>query len=140
MLPAGSDAEPDGLDARLARARRHDRVLLDCPAGVGRDAAVPLRAADRTLLVTTNREPTLRDAAKTAAMSRAVGTPVAGAVLSRTDEVPECVASLLNAPVVEPVAAVDRPLASESVRRRYARVLRPSERTDLRALADVAAV
>jgi len=124
VLPAAPGSDPDDLDARLARARRYDRVLLDCPAGAGRDAAVPLRAADRTVVVTTDDEASLRDAAKTAAMSRAVGTPVAAAVVTGRERSPGGVPSLLGAPAVEPVPTADRPLASRAVRRGHDRLLR----------------
>jgi septum site-determining protein MinD len=128
VLPAGPGTRPDDLRDRIAGTATYDRVLVDCPAGAGRDAAVPLRAADRTLLVTTPGRASLRDATKTAAMSRAVGTPVAGAVVTRSDRAPERVGSLLEAPVVEPVPAVEQPLRSRAVLRRYGRVLRRLEK------------
>lgn len=56
-------------------------TVLDAPAGAGRDAALPLRIADRALLVTTATPQALADAAKTAAMARALDCrPVAVAV------------------------------------------------------------
>ena len=61
------------------------QVLLDCPAGASPDAAAPLRAADRTVLVSTPRERSLRDAAKTAAMARELDAPPAAVVLVRSD-------------------------------------------------------
>jgi septum site-determining protein MinD len=60
-------------------------VLLDCPAGASPDAAAPLRAADRTVLISTPRERSLRDAAKTAAMARELDAPPVGVVLVRSD-------------------------------------------------------
>ncbi|MDS0281446.1 MinD/ParA family ATP-binding protein [Haloarcula onubensis] len=60
-------------------------VVLDCPAGASPDAAAPLRAADRTVLVSTPRERSLRDAAKTAAMARQLDAPPAAVVLVRSD-------------------------------------------------------
>ena len=59
-------------------------VLLDAPAGAGPDAVAPLRIADAAVVVTTATPACARDAAKTAAMARELGTPVAGAVVSRT--------------------------------------------------------
>lgn len=72
------------LFERLADAD-NDPVLLDCPAGASPDAAAPLRAADRTVLVSTPRERSLRDAAKTAAMARELDAPPAAVVLVRSD-------------------------------------------------------
>jgi len=60
-------------------------VLLDCPAGASADAAAPLRAADRTVLVSTPRERSLRDAAKTAAMARELDAPPVAVVLVRSE-------------------------------------------------------
>ena len=62
-----------------------DPVLLDCPAGASPDAAAPLRAADRTVLVSTPRERSLRDAAKTAAMARELDASPVAVVLVRSD-------------------------------------------------------
>ncbi|WP_277540705.1 MinD/ParA family ATP-binding protein [Haloarcula laminariae] len=88
----GIDVLPcDGADTATAAAlfeRLADEegpVLLDCPAGASPDAAAPLRAADRTVLVSTPRERSLRDAAKTAAMARELDTPPAAVVLVRSD-------------------------------------------------------
>ncbi|WP_136715090.1 MinD/ParA family ATP-binding protein [Halorientalis salina] len=79
VVPAGigPDAAPAGLD-RLDQWS--GPVLLDCPAGAARDAAVPLRVADRTLLVTNPEPQTIRDTAKTAAMARTLGAPPIGVV------------------------------------------------------------
>jgi septum site-determining protein MinD len=83
-----------------------DAVLLDCPAGAGPDAAAPLRIADAAAVVTTAEPACLRDAAKTAAMARELGTPVVGAVVSRaqtesdTEPVSEGVADLLDCQVL----------------------------------------
>ncbi len=66
-----------------------DHVLVDCPAGAGPDAVTPLRVADHVLLVTTPTPACLRDAAKTAAMARALGTTIVGVVLTRAERAPE---------------------------------------------------
>lgn len=62
---------PEGLGTTLDRlAGWHGPVLVDCPGGAGPDAAVPLRACDRSLLVTTDAPQALTDTAKTAAIAR----------------------------------------------------------------------
>lgn len=125
VLPARPGMEPGSLRARIRGiAGEYDLVFVDCPAGGGRDAAVPLRAADRTVLVTTDTEPSLRDAAKTGAMARAVGTAVAGAVLTRTEQVPEGVGALLGTGTVETIPPAGAPLQDRIVTRRYRRILR----------------
>jgi septum site-determining protein MinD len=68
VVTAGS---PTTLPAALRHlARWHGPVLVDCPAGVGRDAARPLRASDGSLLVTTDTAEALEDTGKTAAVAR----------------------------------------------------------------------
>ena len=119
--PLGSDVN---LERALDRCRFTDEafVLVDCPAGAGPDAVGPLRIADRTLVVTTPTPASLENAAKTAAMSRAVGTPVAGVLLTRTHRVPDGVSELLGAPVLGSTPSVENPLSSAQVIDMYARV------------------
>jgi septum site-determining protein MinD len=51
-------------------------VIVDCPAGAGRDVTTALRCTDRAVVVTTATGSSLADATRTAAMSRTLGTPV----------------------------------------------------------------
>jgi septum site-determining protein MinD len=120
--PGSADCDLAAALTRLSGATDAP-VLLDCPAGAGPDAAAPLRAADGTLLVGTLCAPGLRDTAKTAAMSRALGTPVHGAVLTRTRLAPESVTRLLDCPIAGSVPRADAPvLADDGVRAAYARL------------------
>jgi septum site-determining protein MinD len=111
-----------GVDRReLVRGLRHLKgrdppVLVDCPAGAGPAAVDPVSVADRTLLVATATPPGLRDAVKTAALSRAVGTPVAGVVVPRRSAVPSGIERLFEAPVF-PVPRAEEPLSDPAVRR-----------------------
>lgn len=75
-------------------------TLLDCPAGASPDAAAPLSAADRCLLVTPLRRPALRDAAKTAAIARRLDCAPLGVVVVRAASVPAGVSDLLGCPVL----------------------------------------
>ncbi|MFB6301563.1 MAG: MinD/ParA family protein [Haloferacaceae archaeon] len=124
VLPAPratDDADPDTALARVAAA--DVPTLVDCPAGAGPDAATPLRAADRALLVAEACAPALRDTAKTAAMARALGTEVVGAVLTRTATAPDATATVLGCPVLGTVPAVDPPVLPRDVTRTaYARL------------------
>ena len=96
-------------------------VLLDCPCGIAPDAVKPLSLADRTVVVTTLCRASVRGAVKTAAASRAVGTPVAGVIATRTAAAGSRLESLLDAPVLATVPETDsRPLSSEVVREAYA--------------------
>lgn len=86
VLPAPPTNADCDLRTALERVRDISRpVFVDCPAGAGRTAVDPLRAADRVLLVTTLQSPSLKDAAKTAAMARQLDTSVVGTVLTRTN-------------------------------------------------------
>ena len=131
VLPAPID-DPPRADERLPRVRAACRtpetgqgtesppILVDTPAGAGVDAVAPLRAADGVVLVSTACAPALRDAVKTASMARAVGTPVVGAVLTRTTARPPDAADLLGCPLLGTIpAAAGRPLQDPLVSDRY---------------------
>jgi septum site-determining protein MinD len=119
----GSDRDDDTAE-RLRRLRRRARsVLVDCPAGAGPDAAVPLRECDGVLVVSSLCAPSLRDAAKTASMARALGTPAVGAVLTRAHVAPPGVDELLGCPVLGRVPEADPPvLDAARVKRAYENV------------------
>jgi septum site-determining protein MinD len=123
VLPAPRD-ETDTVAALSRVAAADVPAVVDCPAGAGPDAVRPLRVADAAVLATPLCGPALRDAAKTAAMARAVGTDVAGAVLTRATATPDAVADLLDCPVLAAVPPVDAPvLGAPRVRAAYDRVL-----------------
>ena len=125
VVPAPRDAaERLGDRLRELRGDATRLALVDCPAGAGPDATVPLRIADRVLVVSTGCVAGLRDAAKTAAMARAVGTPVVGGVVTRSRVVPPGVDDLLGCAVVATVPDAAEPLADPEVKRAYRRVAR----------------
>ncbi|SHH26754.1 MinD/ParA family ATP-binding protein [Halobaculum gomorrense] len=132
VLPAPTDSREHDLRGTLraiaADAPRGASVLVDCPAGAAPDAVAPLRVADGALLVTEPCVAALRDAAKTAAVARRLGTPVVGAVVTRAAAVPPGLTDLLGCPVVARIARETRedavtggPLASERVAAAYER-------------------
>lgn len=124
VLPAPRVDEEVDLRRALSRLGEvPSPVLVDCPAGAGPDAVAPLRAADGALLVTPLCTPALRDTAKTAAMARAVGTPVVGAALTRTRLAPDAASDLLGCPVLSSIPPVDPPVLDDRcVRSAYARL------------------
>jgi len=93
-------------------------VLLDCPAGAGPDAALPLRAADRTVLVSEPSRQSLTDTAKTAAMARALDAPPALTVLVGSDGSVDP-SNLLSCPRTVHIPAVSRPLTSDRTASKY---------------------
>ena len=124
VVPAPREAS-ERLGEHLRRLRNDDPLaLVDCPAGAGPDATVPLRIADRVVLVSTACVAGLRDAAKTAAMARAVGTPVVGSVVTRARVVPPGVEDLLGCPVVATVPETPEPLETAESQRAYRRLAR----------------
>ena len=134
ILPASPGSTVD-LPTALGAVRGSDRrVLLDCPAGAGREAAAPLRAADATLLVSLPTPESLQDAAKTAAMARALDAPPACAAVVRADDVPAGVDRLLDvdATVAVPDGGASPLRSSEAAAafRRLARTVTRAPRPD----------
>jgi septum site-determining protein MinD len=119
-----TDVDRTDVNRAVMRLQSVDsRVLLDSPAGATEAAALPLRLADRTLLVSALCAPALRDTAKTAAMARAFDAPPVGAVLTRTRLAPGSIEELLGCPVLASVPAVEPPvLESAVVRAAYRRL------------------
>lgn len=99
IVPAPGGSAASAADLERCRGAA-GAVFVDCPAGAGRDVAVPLRVADATVVVATTEPTGLRAAVLTAAMSRAVGTPVSGVVLSRAEAVPQGTGELLGTRVL----------------------------------------
>lgn len=133
-LPGVSVAPAAGIDTADLPMALHKLcawtgpTVVDCPAGAARDAARPLRAADRTLLVTTPTEQCLRDTVKTAAMARTLGAPPVGLVCNRAARpldpaVTSAAESLFECPVLARVpSSGDRPLSARNVRSAHDRL------------------
>lgn len=134
VLPAAPGLDGPAVRRALRRLGCTGRpALVDCPSGVGPDAAAPLRAADASLLVTRATEPALHGAATAAAMARAIGAPPVGAVVVAT-EGPPPLDRLLGCQVLAGVPEVDRPLGRTVARRAYRRI---SSRIGARTLISV---
>jgi septum site-determining protein MinD len=117
VVPAAPGVDRRDLVRGLRRLKSHERPLLvDCPAGAGPAAVDPVRVADRSVVVATATPQGLRDAVKTAALSRAVETPVCGVVVPRQRGVPAGIEDLFEAPV-HPVPAAEDPLSNPAVQR-----------------------
>jgi len=92
IVPAGT-ATGVPEESTLRRLRHTaGPVVLDCPAGATEAVTAPLAAADSALVVSTAEPASLGDAAKTARMARALGTPPHGAVVTRARrfDPPDC--------------------------------------------------
>ncbi|MFB6303500.1 MAG: cell division ATPase MinD [Haloferacaceae archaeon] len=79
-----ADADPGELAGVLdTLADEYDHVLVDTGAGLSTDSLAPLRAADEVVLVSTPDPAALDDTAKTATVTRRLGTPLRGFVIVR---------------------------------------------------------
>ena len=108
VLPCGRSlagaraAEPRALvDAIETVADTYDRVVVDCPAGMGGDVGLALLVAEACVLVTTPQPAALSDAVRARALARELDAGLARIVLNRTSENPptDRVARRLGAPV-----------------------------------------
>lgn len=117
VVPAPStDADQQEILSALTRLRTTEmQVFVDSPAGATEAAALPLRVADRSLLVSTLCAPALRDTAKTAAMARALDAPPVGVVLTRTRLSPAAIETLLECPVLAAIPRTQPPVLESAV-------------------------
>lgn len=118
IVPALPGSDVAGALERLENRERTPPIVLDTPAGASEDVAVPLRFAERVVLVTTPSGPCLRAAVKTAAMARALESPIVGVVVSRAERIPTQLPEAVGVPRdrIVTVPSVDDPLASDARR------------------------
>ncbi|MFB6133238.1 MAG: chromosome partitioning protein ParA [Halanaeroarchaeum sp.] len=107
ILPAGRSlasarsADPGALLDVLQRLdEQYETVVVDGPAGLGADAALPMAAADACVLVTTPAPSAIADAVRTRALARELGTPIGAVVLNRVGEKRPPIEKRLGGPVV----------------------------------------
>jgi septum site-determining protein MinD len=82
IVTAGSR---DRIDSALSRLGAwQGPVILDSPPGMGPDAARPLRHADRSLLVSSDRHQSVADTRTTARSARELAAPPAGLLVRQT--------------------------------------------------------
>jgi len=108
LLPCGRTlagaraCDPTDLVAAVeAVAAEYDRVVVDCPAGLGSDVGLALLAACGCVLVTTSAPAALGDAVRSRALARELGAGLVAVVLNRAtgDHPTDLVARELGAPV-----------------------------------------
>lgn len=93
----------------LHAARQWDGpVVVDCPAGATPVATSPLRHAERTVLVTTDRVQCVEDAQRTASAARQLGATVQGFVVRGTHD-GTVDPGLLEERILETVPTVEEP-------------------------------
>ena len=117
-----------GRPARTGPALRatHDwegPVLVDCPAGIGPDASRPLRQADATVVVSTDRPQCLDDTRRTVTAARQLDAPPVG-VLLRTvaGRVTETGGRIAGSSVLTTVPDVEDPFDAPPLARAWSTV------------------
>jgi len=108
LLPCGRSlagaraADPTALvEVIEAVAAAYDRVVVDCPAGMGGDVGLALLPTEACVLVTTPRPAALSDAVRARALARELDAGLARVVCNRAGENPptERLATRFGAPV-----------------------------------------
>lgn len=91
IIPSGTTLEgyaetnPDKLVPVLkALSSSYEHVLVDVGAGLHRETLLPLAVAERTVLVSTPRVASVRDAQKTIELTERVGGSIAGVIFSKS--------------------------------------------------------
>lgn len=107
ILPAGRSlasaraADPASLAEVLARLEEHyGTVVVDGPAGLGADAALPMTVADACVLVTTPATSAIADAVRTRSLARELDAGIGAVVLNRVRDRRPHVEKRLGGPVV----------------------------------------
>jgi len=125
VIPASiSTRELAGVDVSklqnvtLGLTGRADYVLMDCAAGLGREATSAIAAADEILLVTNPDLPSVADALKAAEIARQMNKSIIGVVVNRSNGKKHelgmaAIKELLELPVIAQIPE-DR-LVSESI-------------------------
>jgi septum site-determining protein MinD len=108
VLPAGRSlagaraADPTALASVLERLdERYAAVVVDGPAGLGADAALPMTVADACVLVTTPATAAIADAVRTRALARELDAGIGAVVLNRIRDDRPPIERRLGGPVVE---------------------------------------
>lgn len=109
----------DPVDAALRELDSTSPTILDCPGGAGPPTAVPLRHADRSLIVTTPSSEAIEDAVKSAAIARTLSAPPIGFLVTMSDSAPRGLAEALETPLLGVIEGLASPLESAPGHRAY---------------------
>ncbi|MFB6114133.1 MAG: MinD/ParA family protein [Halodesulfurarchaeum sp.] len=117
-------ARPGAALVPALRAIVTDRpVVLDGPAGAAERAVTPIRFADAAVVVTRDTPASITDTEKTLRMSRAVGTPVIAAIVSRATDVSGRIADVLDVGEIVAIPEVDDPVTGAVARVGYSKII-----------------
>lgn len=93
VLPAGLSLK-GFLKAEIARlpqvlkkiSKNYELILLDTPPGISRNSIIPLKCADRVILVTTPEPPSVSATLKTKAVASLLDRSILGVIVNRVRE------------------------------------------------------
>ncbi|MDD5331617.1 MAG: cell division ATPase MinD [Candidatus Nanoarchaeia archaeon] len=96
---------PDYFKKHIRTLTNHDVVLVDCAAGLGREAIIAIDTVDELIIVTNPELPAITDALKTIKLAEEMGKKILGVVLTKTkdnnlDVSIENVQTILEKPVI----------------------------------------
>ncbi|GBF36821.1 cell division ATPase MinD [Methanofervidicoccus abyssi] len=105
-LDAFRKARPEKLEEVLKKL--HDMaeiIIIDCPAGIGREALTAISASEHLILVVNPEISSISDALKVIAIARRLDTNVLGAIINRTmkedsELSSKAIATILEVPVL----------------------------------------
>lgn len=110
----------DPVGAALDTLDGDQPTILDAPAGAGPPAAVVLRRARQSLIVTTSSPEAIEDAIKTAATAHSLSAPPLGLVVTKSETVPRGLEDTLGLPILGVVPdGGHSPLENEAVEAAY---------------------
>ncbi|HIP84151.1 MAG TPA: septum site-determining protein MinD [Methanothermococcus okinawensis] len=112
VIPAGISldafrkARPEKLEEVLKKL--HDMaeiIIIDCPAGIGKEALTAISAAENLILVVNPEISSIADALKVIAIAKKLGTNVLGAIINRTmkedsELSAKAIATILEVPIL----------------------------------------
>jgi len=99
------DIKPELLKKKL-KSLNNEYIILDCPAGLGRESLAVLEACDKILIVTNPEIPAATDALKTIKLADELNKEVIGVVLSRRTGKDEMTVNAVERLLERPVIAV----------------------------------
>lgn len=124
VLPGPKPAESADIERTLSHMDSvAAEVVVDCPSGAGPDVTDPLSAADRAVVVTTERSESIKDARTSIDLANRLDVPVAGVVVTMCSAAPDSITSELDVPVLATVPESDSPLTDDETLGAYDRAV-----------------
>ena len=119
-----------------------DYVLLDCSAGLGKEATTIMRLADELILITNPEMPAITDALKAIKIAEEMKKPITGVIITRVKKnsselQPETVKDMLEVPILGMVP--EDKLIQEALKRKDAIIHTHPKSKSARAYKEIAA-